>query len=99
MPPLIDGLALDALIADKAYGLNWLVEDLDDRGAKVVISQRPQRLAPRAIDATMYGWRHLIENFFCDLKDFKRVAIRSDKTDDSYKAMIFAAATVLESRR
>ena len=47
----------------------------------------------------MYGWRHLIENVFCDLKDLKRVAIRSDKTDDSYKAMIFAAATVLQSRQ
>ena len=47
----------------------------------------------------MYGWRHLIENFFCGLENLKRVAIRSDKTDDSYKAMIFAAATVLQSRR
>jgi hypothetical protein len=25
--------------------------------------------------------RHLIENFFCKLKEFKRIAIRRDKTD------------------
>ena len=46
VPPLIDGLAFDALIADKAYDSNWLVEDLDDRGAKVVISKRPNAWRP-----------------------------------------------------
>ena len=43
---LIDGLAFDALFADKAYDSNSLVEDLDDRGAKVVISQRPNAWRP-----------------------------------------------------
>ena len=27
----------------------------------------------------MYKWRHLIENFFCKLKEFKRIAMRADK--------------------
>jgi transposase len=31
----------------------------------------------------MYKWRHLIENFFCKLKEFKRIAMRADKTDQS----------------
>src|SRR4051795_2081644 len=34
----------------------------------------------------MYKWRHLIENFFCKLKEFKRIAIRADKTDQSFEA-------------
>jgi hypothetical protein len=29
----------------------------------------------------MYKWRHLIENFFGKLKEFKRIAMRADKTD------------------
>ena len=33
------------------------------------------------------------------LENFKRVATRSDKTDDSYKAMVCAAATLLHSRK
>ncbi|MDB5516253.1 MAG: putative transposase, partial [Tardiphaga sp.] len=46
----------------------------------------------------MYKWRHLIENFFCKLKDFKRIAMRCDKTDQSFAAMIYLAAAVINSR-
>ena len=46
----------------------------------------------------MYKWRHLIENFFCKLKDFKRIALRADKTDQSFAAMIHLAAVVINSR-
>ena len=31
---------------------------------------------------------HLIENFFCKLKEFKRIAIRRDKTDQSFAAVV-----------
>ena len=67
-------------------------------GAKVVISQRPKRKAPLAIDLEVYKWRHLIENFFCKLKEFKRVAMRSDKTDTSFAAMIYLGAAIINSR-
>ena len=46
----------------------------------------------------MYGWRHLIENCFCNLKEFKRIALRSEKTDNSYRAMIYAATAIIPSR-
>jgi transposase len=97
-PPLVDGLAFEALIADTAFDSNAIIADLDARGAKVVISQHPRRASPRPIDADMYEWRHLIENFFCKLKEFKRVAMRSDKTDESFSAMIHLAAAVINSR-
>jgi len=41
---------------------------------------------------------HLIENFFCKLKEFKRIAICADKTDQSFTAMIHLAAAVINSR-
>jgi len=40
----------------------------------------------------------LIESFFCKLKEFKRIAIRDDKTDRSFSAMIYLAAAVLNSQ-
>ncbi|HLW27498.1 MAG TPA: IS5/IS1182 family transposase, partial [Kiloniellales bacterium] len=40
----------------------------------------------------------LIENFFCRLKEFKRIAMRSDKTDSSFSAMIHLAAAVENAR-
>ena len=98
VPPLIEGLAFDALIADKAFDSNAIIADLEERGAKVVISQHPRRAIPLTIDQEMYKWRHLIENFFCKLKEFKRIAMRSDKTDQSFSAMILIAAAVIHSR-
>jgi transposase len=98
LPPLIAGLEFDALIADKAFDSNTIIADLDARGAKIVISQHPRRIPPLKIDLEMYKWRHLIENFFCKLKEFKRIALRADKTDQSFAAMIHLAAAVINSR-
>jgi len=96
--PLIKGVAFDGLIADKAFDTDAIVADLNERGAKVVISQHPRRSKPLDIDLDVYKWRHLIENFFCKLKEFKRIAMRSDKTDTSFTAMIYATAAVINSR-
>jgi transposase len=46
----------------------------------------------------MYRWRHLIENTFAKLKEFRAVATRYDKTDASYAAAIHLAASVIASR-
>jgi transposase len=98
LPPLIEGVEFEAFIADKAFDADWIIEELNQRRAKIVVSQRPDRLKPLAIDAELYKWRHLIENFFCKLKEFKRIAMRSDKTDQSFGAMISLAATIINSR-
>ena len=98
MPPLIDGIAFEGLIADKAFDNNSLVADLNERGARIVISQHPRRAQPLPVDADLYRWRHLIENFFCKLKEFKRIAMRSDKTDQSFSALIYLTAAVINSR-
>jgi transposase len=96
--PLIEGIDFGAMLADKAFDANWIVEEMNARGTQIVISQRPQRIHPLPIDEEMYKWRHLIENFFCKLKEFKRIATRSDKTDTSFAAMIFFAAAIINSR-
>ncbi len=96
--PLIQGVEFEGLIADKAFDANWIIDELNDRGAKIVVSQMPQRKAPLDIDLEVYKWRHLIENFFCKLKEFKRIAMRSDKTDTSFEAMIHLSAALINSR-
>jgi transposase len=79
VPPLLEGIDFAALIADKAFDSNAIIADLNARGAKIVISQHPRRTRKLPLDAEMYKWRHLIENFFCKLKEFKRIAMRADK--------------------
>ena len=82
--PLIRDREFGALLADKAFDADWLVKDLTERGSKVVIPPRSNRKALREYGEEMYKWRHLVENFFCKLKGFKKVAMRAEKTDTSF---------------
>ena len=60
----------------------------------MVIPPRSNRKAPREYDKEMYKWQHLVENFFCKLKEFKKVAMRAEKTDSFFSAnIIYLAAT------
>ena len=86
--PLIAGVEFDALIADKAFDIDWIRADLNDRGATAVIPPKADRVRPIACDFAIYRWRHLVENFFCNLKEFRRIATRYDKTDISFAAAI-----------
>jgi hypothetical protein len=47
---LIEGVEFGALLADKAFDSDWIVAQLNERGAQIVISQHPRRSAPLAID-------------------------------------------------
>lgn len=95
---LIDGWEFEGFIADKAFDVNWIVEEMERRGADIVISQHPKRTTPREIDKEVYKWRHLVENCIGKLKEFKRIAMRACKTNTSFAAMIHAAGAVLNSR-
>jgi transposase len=93
--PLLDGVEIGALIADKGFDSDALRQELDARGATAVIPPKANRARTIACDFAMYRWRHLIENFFCDLKQFRRIATRYDKTDQSFSAMIYLAASLM----
>lgn len=95
VPPLIDGIAFDGLIANEAFASNALVAESNGRGARIVISQHPGRAQKLGIDADIYAWRHLIENFFCKPKEFKRIALRPGKPDRSFEAMAYGGSAVL----
>jgi transposase len=96
--PLIKGIEFSGLIADKAFDANWIIAELSQRKAKIVISQKVNRTAPLDIDHDVYKWRYPVENFFCKLKEFKRVAMRSCKTDTSFAAMIYLGSALINSR-
>ena len=65
--PLIRDRKFGALLADKSFDADWLVKNLTERDRKMVIPQR-NRKAPREYDKEMYKWRHLVENFFCNIE-------------------------------
>lgn len=93
--PLLCGVALGALIGDKAFDSDWVRLELNERGALAVIPPNASRASNIPYGADMYKWRHLVENFFQKIKEFRRIATRYDKTDTSFKAAIHIAATIL----
>ncbi len=96
--PLIDGLDFQALIADKAFDNNALRATLNERGALAVIPSTARRNPHIPHDAELYKWRHLIENCFQRLKEFRRIATRYDKTDASFAAAIHLVSAFLALR-
>ena len=84
----------EALLADKAFDVQWLIERLQAQGVQIVISQRPNRRRPLAIDEHMCRRPHLMENLFGKLKEFKR----SDKIDAGFKEVIYLASALIQSR-
>ena len=63
-----------------------------------VIPPKANRATTVPCDFEKYKWRHLVETFFCKVKEFRRIATRYDKTDTSFSAMIYLVGTVLATR-
>ena len=96
--PLIRDVRFDALLADKAFDVDWLRAELNQRGATAVIPPKANRKQQIAYDVDMYRWRHLVENYFAKIKEFRGIATRYDKTDTSYAANLSLVATVIALR-
>ena len=69
--PLIRDVSFGALLADKAFDADRLLQDLDERGASAVIPPKSNRKVQRDYDTHMYKWRHLVENYFAKIKEFR----------------------------
>jgi len=93
---LLPALAAPIVIADKGYDADERVlQPLAQAGKTAVIPPKANRTEQREYDKDLYQARHLIENFFCQLKQFRALATRYDKTARNFLAAVYlAAATV-----
>src|SRR5919202_225416 len=93
---LLPDLAADALIADKAFDAEERVlAPLARAGKAAVIPPKANRKEARAYDKDLYKARHLIENFFAKLKQYRAIATRYDKRALHFLGAIHLAATVI----
>ncbi len=92
---LILGKQMGALIADKGYDANYIIEAASAANAHVVIPPRSSRKTPREYDADLYKERNLIERMFNKLKHFRRVSTRYDKLAVAYLAFVYIAGIYL----
>lgn len=92
---LVDGVTGSSVIGDRAYDSDAFVAHVRHLGMQVVVPSRSKRRRPRAIDASLYGKRNVIERLFGRLKQFRRVATRYDKTVASYGGFFVLAASLV----
>jgi len=95
---LLPGLSPETgrLIADKAYDVDGRVLDpLQRAGIEAVIPSKSNRKEPRDYDKEMYKNRHLIENFFGKLKQYRAIATRYDKLGKVFLGSIYLAASII----
>ena len=79
-----------AITADKAYDSEKVRQMIKDEGALPVIPSGENAATKAYCPKRIYRRRHKIENFFCRIKDWRRIATRYDKL-----ARNFLAATHL----
>ena len=85
-----------AVLADRAYDAQERVLDLlEQAGVSIVIPPKANRHQPRPYDKYLYQARHLIENFFAKLKQYRALATRYDKRAVSFLGAIHLAASVI----
>ena len=93
---LLPDMEADTLIADKAFDADKrVIEPLAAAGKTAVIPSKANRKQPREFDRDLYAARHLIENFFAKLKQFRAIATRYDKTARNFLAAVHLAASVI----
>jgi transposase len=92
---LIENFEPQALIADKGYDSDTLIESVTAKGILAVIPPKKSRLVQRQYDEHLYGERHLIECFINKIKHYRRVFSRFDKLSKNYLGFLsFVSAIV-----
>jgi len=86
VPGLPEGLPFGAPVGDRAFDADWLLENLEKRGAEAVIPPGRNRTAPRDHDREMYGWRHLVDSLLAGTRELRAIATRHDRTGKSFAA-------------
>jgi len=93
---LLPGLEAKIVLADKAYDADArVIEPLRAAGKQAVIPPKKNRKEPRPYDRELYKARRLVEIFFCNLKQFRAIATRCDKTARNFLAAVFLASATI----
>ena len=92
---LIEGFKAQALLADRAYDTNTIVQTVQRKNTQVVIPPKAHRKVRRDYNKTRYKQRNLIERMFNRLKNWRRIATRYDKTSLSFISFLHVAGSLM----
>jgi len=92
---LIENADPEALIADKAYDADPLINSLTEREITPVIPPKSNRKTKRDCDFALYRERNLIERFFNKIKHFRAIATRYDKLARNFLAAVQLVSAII----
>lgn len=72
-----------------------MIEPLRKAGKTIVIPPKSNRQNKRDYDEDLYKDRHLIENFFAKLKQYRALATRYDKRAATFLSAVYMAAAII----
>jgi transposase len=87
--------AAKRLLGDRAYDSADLRHWLSQRGTTTVVPNKSNRKQPCSFDKNSYKQRHRIENAFCRLKDFRRIATRYDRLARNFLSSVCLIAAIV----
>ena len=93
--PLLEDVAPEAFLADKAYDADRLILALEARGINPVIPPKANRKVQRPCDFALYRERNMVERFFNTLKHFRAIATRYDKLARNFLSAVHLAAMLI----
>lgn len=83
------------VLADKGYDSDAIIDYIYDNGGEPTIPSKSNRKFQRRCDWWLYKERHLVENFFLRLKNFRRIATRYDKLAHTFAGFVCLASIVI----
>jgi transposase len=93
---LLLNLETKTILADKGYDADErVIFPLRAAGKEIVIPPKQNRKEQRFYDKELYKARHLIENFFAKLKQYRAIATHYDKTAQNFLSAVYLAAAVV----
>lgn len=88
-------LALGAVLDDKGYDSDDLLEYVASLKAEAVIPAKKNRTVQRPLNRELYKDRNKVERFFGRVKHCRRIATRYEKTARHYMAMLHLVSTMV----
>lgn len=93
--PLLQGFDFTAVIADRGYDADDILDFIAQNEAQAVIPAKKNRLVERETDWHTYKSRHLVECFMNKIKQYRRIFSRFDKYASRYLSFLsFASALI-----
>jgi transposase len=93
--PLLENADPGALIGDKAFDADALINALEERDITPVIPPKANRKVQRDCDYALYCERNLIERFFNKIKHFRAIATRYDKLARNFLAAVQLVSAII----